>query len=97
MKYEVIFAPEAARDVHHLKANVRAAVRETIEVCLRDTPTQISKSRIKRLRGMSRPQFRLRVGDVRIFYDVRESQVEILAVVSKPEAADWLKKEGVPG
>jgi hypothetical protein len=34
------------------------------------------------------------VDDVRVFYDVKESTVEILAVVSKSEAAEWLKREG---
>ncbi len=94
MKYEIVFAPEAVGDVRNLQAHVRSRVRDAIEVSLRHTPTQVSKSRVKRLRGHSRPQFRLRVGEVRIFYDVRESTVEILAVVLKSEAAEWLKREG---
>ena len=94
MKYEIVFAPEAIRDVRNLKAHLRPAVREAIEACLRHTPTQVSKSRIKRLRGLSRPQFRLRVGEVRVFYDVGASTVEVLAVVSKSGAAAWLKREG---
>ena len=95
MKYEIVFAPEAVSDVRNLKAHWRSAVREAIEACLRHAPTHVSKSRIKRLRGLSRPQFRLRVGDVRVFYDVRESCVEILAVVPKSEAVAWLEHEGV--
>src|SRR2546422_3569706 len=31
-----------------------------------------SKSRIKRLRGIERPGYRLRVGQIRVFYDVRD-------------------------
>jgi len=96
MKYEIVFAPEAVRDVQNLKAHLRPAVREVIESCLRYAPTHISKSRIKRLRGLSRPQFRLRVGEVRVFYDVGGSTVEVLAVVSKSGAATWLKREGTP-
>ena len=94
MRYEIVLAPEALRDVQHLKARVRSVVRDAIETHLRHQPTQISKSRIKRLHGISRPQFRLRVDDVRIFYDVRESTVEILAMVPKSEAGAWLKREG---
>jgi len=41
-------------------------------------PTKASKTRIKRLRGLSRPQYRLRVGDdVRVFYDVIEEIVAL--------------------
>ena len=96
MRYEIFFAPEAVRDVRNLRAHLRSAVRDAIETSLRHGPTQISKSRIKRLRRLSRPQFRLRVGDVRVFYDVRESTVEILAVVPKSEVSEWLKREGKP-
>jgi len=94
MKYEIILAPEAVQDFRDLKANVRAAVRDAIEEHLRHDPTKTSKSRIKRLRGLSRPQFRLRVGEVRIFYDVAEGTVEILAIVPKDEVDRWLEKAG---
>ncbi len=94
MKYEIVFAPEAARDVRNLKAHLRSMVRDGVETCLRHASTTVSKSRIKRLRGLARPQFRLRLGEVRVYYDVRESTVEILAVMPKSEAAEWLKREG---
>jgi mRNA-degrading endonuclease RelE of RelBE toxin-antitoxin system len=61
---------------------------------LRHEPTKISKSRIKRLRGLSRPQYRLRVGEIRVFYDVGPGEVQILAIVTKTAA--WLQKEGKP-
>lgn len=94
MHYEIVLAAEAVKDVQHLKAHLRSTVRDAIEKHLRHHPTQVSKSRIKRLHGTSRPQFRLRVGDIRVFYDVRESTVEILAVVPKSGATVWLKQEG---
>ena len=92
MRYGIVFAPEAVKDVRHLKAYVRSAVREALETHLRHAPAKTSKRRLKRLRGVSRPQFRLRVGDVRVFYDVTESTVEILAVVPKSDAVGWLKR-----
>jgi mRNA-degrading endonuclease RelE of RelBE toxin-antitoxin system len=56
----------------------------------------VSRSRIKRLRGLRQPQYRLRVGDVRIFYDVTETTVEVLAIVTKSEAESWLAEYGNP-
>jgi len=76
------------------KANVRAGVKEALETHLRHEPTKTSQSRIKRLRGLSKPRYRLRVEDVRVFYDVAGSTVEVLAIVSKPEAESWLKQFG---
>jgi mRNA interferase RelE/StbE len=94
MKYAIIFAPEAVDDLQTLRANVRAKVRDGIEEHLRHEPTKTSKSRIKRLRGLSRPQYRLRVDDMRVFFDVTEETVEILVVVLKADAETWLKKMG---
>lgn len=56
----------------------------------------MSKSRIRRLRGLSQPQYRLRVGEVRVFYDVTPEVVQVLAIVTKAEAAAWLAEHGAP-
>ncbi len=92
MRYEIILSPEAMADLRALSAGIRSAVQDGTEVHLRHEPAKVSQSSIKRLRGLSRPQFRLRVGDVRVFYDVTESTVEILAIVPKAEASDWLQR-----
>ena len=96
MRYEIILAPEAEEDLKKLEAHVRTAVKEGIEKHLRHEPARLSKSRIKRLRGLRRPQYRLRIGEVRIFYDVAEGAVQVLAVIPKSQAAAWLKEVGEP-
>ncbi len=95
MRFEIILAPEAIAQHRSLPAPVRSQVREALETHLRYGPTKVSRSRIKRLRGMARPQFRLRVDEIRVFYDVAEDTVEILAIVSKAEAQAWLDSEGI--
>lgn len=77
-----------------MSARDRAIVRDAIEQHLRHEPQKIGKSRIKRLRGLSRPQYRLRVGEIRVFYDLVEQAVEILAIVTKSNAAVWLEEMG---
>jgi mRNA interferase RelE/StbE len=94
MKYEIIFAPEAVQDFKRLSARDRSIVRDAIEQHLRYEPEKTSKSRIKRLRGISRPQYRLRIGDIRVFYDVVEPDVEILAIIPKSKATAWLEEVG---
>jgi mRNA interferase RelE/StbE len=96
MRYAIILAPEAVADFKKLKANVRTTVQAALETHLRHEPRKASRSRIKRLRGLARPQYRLRVGEVRVFYDVAEATVEILAIVSKSEADLWLAQFGSP-
>ena len=94
MRYEIILAPEAANDLKRLKAPLRAEVREALERHLRHEPTKTSRSRIKRLRGLSRPHYRLRVGEIRVFYDVTNYSVEVLAIIAKSQSEAWLREAG---
>jgi mRNA interferase RelE/StbE len=96
MSFAIVLAREAVEDFKRLKANVRADVRSALEAHLRHEPTKLSQSRIKRLRSLRKPQYRLRVGEVRIFYDVTETTVEVLAIVTKSEAESWLAQFGKP-
>jgi mRNA interferase RelE/StbE len=96
MRYEIILSPRAVEDLRRLDARTRVAVRDALEVHLRYEPTRVSRSRIKRLRGLAQPQYRLRVDDIRVFYDVVEEEVEILAILFKPNVDQWLQEVGRP-
>lgn len=76
MRYDIVLAPEAVEDLGRLRASIRWAVRDAIETHLWYQPTRLSRSRIKRLRDKERPEYRLRVDDIRVFYDVSGSTVE---------------------
>ena len=94
MRYRILLAPEAIRDLKAMPARDQKRTRDAIEKHLRYQPMQTSKSRIKRLRGLAKPQYRLRADDIRIFYDVAGAEVRVLAIVYKPEAEIWLAKKG---
>ena len=94
MRYEIELAPEAIEDLKRLKPNLGAQVTGAMETHLRHEPTKTSRSRIKRLRGLSKPQYRLRVDAIRVFYDVSKRKVEVLAIAMKADADAWLTKAG---
>ena len=96
MTFEIILAPGAIENLKGLKARGRAEIRAALETHLRHEPRKVSRSRIKRLRGLSQPQYRLRVGEVRVLYDVTETTVEVLAIVTKQEADSWLAQFAKP-
>jgi mRNA-degrading endonuclease RelE of RelBE toxin-antitoxin system len=95
VRFEIIFAPEAAENFRSLDAHVRGEVRDAIETHLRYEPTKLSKSRIKRLQGLRQPQFRLRIGEIRAFYDVVEDEVHVVAIMTKARAMEWLRERGL--
>ena len=94
MKYQIVLAEQAVEDFRRLSARDRSTIREALERHLRDQPAKESRSGIRRLRGIVRPQYRLRVGDFRVFYDVVEDAVEVLTIVPKVRADEWLKGIG---
>jgi mRNA-degrading endonuclease RelE of RelBE toxin-antitoxin system len=98
LAYEIIFMPEAREDILALRAHERKKVLDAIEIHLRYEPEKVSKSRIKRLKEMESPQYRLRIDDIRAFYDVwyetASNRVEILAVKEKAEVLRWLAAHG---
>ena len=96
MAFAIVLAPEAVEDFKGLKANVRADIRAALETHSWHEPKKVIRSRIKRLRGLRKPQYRLRIGEVRIFYDVTGTTVEILAIVAKLEADSWLAQFAKP-
>ena len=52
-------------------------------VDVRWSPSRTSRSKIKRLRELAKPQYRLRLDDLRVFYDVDGRAVSVLSIVPK--------------
>jgi mRNA-degrading endonuclease RelE of RelBE toxin-antitoxin system len=94
MKYEIVLSPQARAQFHDLSAYDRAKVRGAIDEHLQHHPAAESKSRIKRLRDVRKPQYRLRADDLRIFYDIEGGTVIVHGIVEKAHAARWLAEEG---
>lgn len=68
IRYGVILSPEAA-DIKGLKPHLPSAIPAAIEEHLRFEPKRESTSRIKKQRSIDGAQYRVRVDDIRVFYD----------------------------
>lgn len=95
MAYEIVLTDTAKMHYRALDARWCAVVKNGLETHLRHEPTRTSKSRIKRLRSMKQPEYRLRLDEYRVFYDVAGQTVVVLAIVPKDRTADWLDEYGV--
>jgi mRNA-degrading endonuclease RelE of RelBE toxin-antitoxin system len=92
--YRIILTQNAIDDFGVLDARWQATIRDTVRAHLTYEPTKESKSRIKKLRALKHPQFRLRVGKMRVFYDVVEKDVVVVAIMSKEKTIQWLEEHG---
>ena len=90
-------AKDAQAQFLKLDGRWRSRLKKAMRRHLEQLPKRESKSRIKRLRELRQPQYRMRVGDMRVFYDVNDGahRVEVVGFVDKSEAPAWLKIHGV--
>lgn len=92
--FEIHLKPSAIKDMDKLRKYDAAMVANGMENHLSRNPTKESKSRIKRLRGISDPDYRLRIGDYRVFYNVdrTELRVDVLRVLSKDQTQKYYEE-----
>jgi mRNA-degrading endonuclease RelE of RelBE toxin-antitoxin system len=90
MPYEIRYSDEAIEQLKKLRVFDRTAILDQIEQVLSVNPTVVSKARVKRLREPAPAQFRLRVGEFRVFYDVEDAAVLVIQILSKQDSADYL-------
>jgi mRNA-degrading endonuclease RelE of RelBE toxin-antitoxin system len=93
MAFDIDITAEAERDLAAIKPFYRSKILDDIEEQLQYTPTQVIRTRIKRLRLIESPAYRLRVGDYRVYYDVDEvaQHVTVLRILSKEASLLYLK------
>jgi mRNA interferase RelE/StbE len=92
--YTIILKHSAISDLDALRKYDATQIANAMERHLLHDPTKESKSRIKRLSGISNPDYRLRVGDYRVFYVVDEDarRVDALRVMHKDQTLPYYKE-----
>lgn len=80
--YQILYRPVAKDDFRSLKTFKARAVTAAIAQHLAHEPTLVSRSRIKLMDQPFWSQYRLRVGELRVYYDVDEPErvVSVLRV-----------------
>ena len=92
--YKILLKRSAIADLDALRKYDATRIADAMEKHLLHDPTKESKSRIKRLRGIRNPDYRLRVGDYRVFYVVDNDahRVEVLRVMHKNQTLSYYKE-----
>lgn len=95
MQYDIVLTDTAKGHYRGLGARGWALIKKGVKDHLAHEPMKLSRSRIKRLREMEHPEYRLRLDPYRVFYDVAGRAVVVLAIVPKDQTAGWLETHGV--
>ena len=96
MPYEVILKPEAVKDLDGIRKYDVTTIADAIQRHLMSEPQKTSRTRIKRLRGKQDADYRLRVGDYRVFYTIDDDEltVFVLRILHKQQTVEFYKEEG---
>jgi mRNA-degrading endonuclease RelE of RelBE toxin-antitoxin system len=92
--FTIILKRSAIADLDVLRKYDATQIANAMERHLQHDPMKESKSRVKRLRGITNPDYRLRVGDYRVFYVVDEDarRVDVLRVMHKDQTLLYYKE-----
>ncbi len=95
-RYEIRVTPEAARQIRKLDGNERKHLDEALHHLASDVagkPGARGSKSLKRIRGRRDRFFRLRVGDMRVVFEVlKEERVLLVAgVVNRRDLERWLR------
>ena len=77
MPYRIEYSPDAEDHLHRLTARQRATVLDSVDEQLTHTPTDETRNR-KPMRPNSLAPWELRIGNLRVYYDVDEEQELVL-------------------
>lgn len=91
--FEIEFKPCALEQIKKIKRFYAVKIIRAIEKHLGVEPDKPGPPRIKKLRGHQKSAYRLREGNHRIFYDVGDVTVTIVAILHKSETAKFYQKE----
>ncbi len=92
--YEIILKRSAVEDLDRLRKFDAVRIADAMEEHLSHAPQNETRSRIRPLRGVSNPDYRLRVDDYRVFYSVDEEahRVTVLRVMHKDETRSYYEE-----
>jgi mRNA interferase RelE/StbE len=89
MEYSVIYHPEILQDISSIPQNMTQRIKRAIEQRLLTDPLKFGEPLRRSLQGFRK----LRVGDYRIIYKIKNNQITILKIGHRKEVYDKKRKE----
>jgi len=88
MIYSLKYHPQVRDDVKKLNIKIKNRVAKAIEQRLSTQPEKYGKPHRKSLKGY----WKLRVGDIRVVFKIRTSEILILAILNKKDVYEQINK-----
>ena len=80
-RFQVVLTEHAIADLEEVSKEIRGRIQRDLKA-LQTSPLP-SGTQIKRLKGFRPPIYRLRSGDFRVLYRIRDDKVTVLRVIDR--------------
>jgi mRNA-degrading endonuclease RelE of RelBE toxin-antitoxin system len=81
LAYDIEYSPDSVEHLQALTARQRSMVFDKVDEQLRNEPTVETKNR-KPMRPNPVAPWELRIGDLRVYYDIEESPTSVVTVLA---------------
>jgi mRNA-degrading endonuclease RelE of RelBE toxin-antitoxin system len=81
LEFRIDYSPESEEHLRELKARQRSIVFDAVDEQLGDQPTVETRNR-KPMRPNPLAPWELRIGDLRVYYDVQEEPEKVVTVLA---------------
>jgi mRNA-degrading endonuclease RelE of RelBE toxin-antitoxin system len=82
MRFDVEFVPSADQDLESYSVREQRIILDAVAEFL-ETDANVETKRRKQMRANPLAPWELRIGDYRVFYEIREGRVRVLAIGHK--------------
>jgi len=91
MKYNVLLSDTARRQLKSLHVEMQQRIKRVLVELSEDPYHSRPKADIKKLVGPKIGYYRLRMGNYRAIYVIKEKDVLVAKILSRSKAYDWLE------
>lgn len=93
MFYKLLYHPDVAKkDLPSINRDIQTRLRKAIEQRLLIDPIRYGEPLRRSLKGYRK----LRVGDYRVIYEVRGSEIRVYAIGHRKEIYEWTLRPWIP-
>jgi len=91
MKYNVLLSDTARRQLKSLHAETQQRIKGALTELSEDPYHSRPRADIKKLVGPKREYYRLRIGNYRVIYVIKEKDILVAKILSRSKAYHWIE------
>lgn len=90
-KFKIFVSTTASKELNDLEPKIKERIKDKLRELAMDLLNSKSRLDTKKLVGMKRTYYRLRVGDYRVIYFLKDEKIMVVRVATRSDVYPWLE------